>query len=76
MPLWEVDGLNVSDLSDALPRESFLANGRDNAGHLALPFNPKPEAMAGAACGRSIPPRAIASGFGLNEGSENSAAKS
>jgi len=30
-------------------------------------FNPKPEAMAGAMYGRSIPMPAIASGFGLNE---------
>jgi len=30
-------------------------------------FNPKPEAMAGAACGQSITLLAIASGFGLND---------
>jgi len=30
-------------------------------------FNPKPEAMAGAASGLSMPIPAIASGFGLNE---------
>jgi hypothetical protein len=29
-------------------------------------FNPKPEAMAGATCRRSVPLLAIASGFGLN----------
>ena len=34
-------------------------------------FNPKPEAMAGDACGPSIPLPANASGFGLNEPGEN-----
>ena len=31
------------------------------------PFNPKPEAMAGDACGPIILLPAIASGFGLND---------
>ena len=30
-------------------------------------FNPKPEAMAGAMCGRSILLPAVAYGFGLND---------
>jgi len=34
-------------------------------------FNPKPEAMADAACGRSMPLPAIAFGFGLNEYSQS-----
>jgi len=32
-----------------------------------MPFNPKPKAMAGDTCGRSIQLPAIASGFGLND---------
>ena len=39
----------------------------------ASSFNPKPEAMAGAPCGRSIPLPAIASGFGLNGNRRHSA---
>jgi hypothetical protein len=34
-------------------------------------FNPKPEAMVAATCGRSIPLPAIASGFGLNDVNDN-----
>ncbi|MBC8874347.1 MAG: hypothetical protein H8E44_33345 [Planctomycetes bacterium] len=36
-----------------------------------ISFNPKPEAMAGDACGPSILFPAIASGFGLNDGPRN-----
>jgi len=39
-------------------------------------FNPKPEAMAGATCGRSNPLPAIASGFGLNEDASAASAAS
>jgi hypothetical protein len=43
----------------------------NNAHGTTSSFNPKPEAMAGATCGRSIPLPAIAFGFGLNELRQN-----
>jgi len=47
-------------------RISSTSSQTTRAKSLVSSFNPKPEAMAGVTCERSIPLSAIASGFRLN----------